>query len=567
MADDELKKIRARVLKPAFNPDSYEYSDRFEPGIIGDPATAHTVPELLECLKNGKAELEGAVMGRNEAGKRVFKKYQDAKSFLEDYNKGELQNRGASFRESFDNDDCGTSANGGLVGDDFIPSLGGPFFKQLYQYDYVRMHNLAFWALHHDPVARAIVNITRDFTLGRGFSIDCDNDKALAYWRAFEEVNDLPNLMDQFARELCVFGECMLWKLPNNDTSIGFNLSAEQKMGKGLLPRYRLIDPSVIWEIVTWPEDIQRVMYYVWVSPTQYQIYSGIVKDRTVPGSKFIFQTIPAEDVIHVKVNSLSGEKRGRSDFFPVLGYMKRLRDSVNYSVISMQKQSAWSMDTTIEGSQADVDAYVEDQQAIGTIPPAGSEFIHTDKIKREFLTSTAGGSKSNSIAFEWCISMIATGVGIPINYFGTHMSGGQTRASAIVATEPVNKKWEMRQQLYERVIKKLWNELMKCGGLGDVEMEVTFPDLITQDRSQKLKDLALAESQGWVSKSRAAGIAAKELGITNYDYDQEAKDVEIDQAETADPMGAPLTDDAAMPKSSAVTGAEKVDIAKQNAQ
>jgi hypothetical protein len=298
-----------------------------------------------------------------------------------------------------------------------------------------------------------------------------------------------------------------------------------------------VIDPSNIVEIVTFPEDITRRLFYVWLAPSQYQTFTGVdpVKDRPKqPALKFIYRQIPADQIDHYTVNSVSNEKRGRSDLFPILGYLKRLRDAVNYELVAHQRQAAWNIDTTIEGSQDDVDAYIDAVQAMGPIPPAGSDFAHTAKIKRQFLSAAAGSAQSSEI-FSWCLSMISAGVGIPVSYFGTHLSGSQARGAALVATEPVAKKFEMRQAVLERVVKKKWARLMRSAGFAEIpDCEVTFPEIITQDRSSKLKDLALAESQKWFTKQRCAEIAAKEMGAGDFEYTEEQQKMKTDPASAA---------------------------------
>lgn len=554
------KRLTPRFLKPAFNSGTYEYDDKFQPGNPSDPTTVHTTSELVACLeRNENVSVDALVLGWNKSSKEWTFKRLGKKEFLEAFKSGNKRFT-SKFRESIDA--FGTDAaigNVGAVGDDFIPLLGGNFYKNLYFYDYIRMANECFWAAHHDPLARQIVNITRDFTLGRGFKVDSDNQTALAVWEAFENANDLQGMMDQVARELPTYGETMLWWLPENQTKIVQRPYPGQEIPKGMIPRVRLIDPSVIWEIVTWPEDITKVLYYVWVAPTAWQTYTGMA-GQAVPSTKFIFQSIPADQVMHFKINNYVGEKRGRSDLFPILGYLKRMRDSINYQLVALQKQSAYAVDVTVKGNQNDVDAYVSAQEDLGPIPQAGSEFVHTDAIERKYL-SAEGTKTGSSQAFDWNLSMIAAGVGIPISYFGTHISGGQTRASAIVATEPVAKKFEMRQQVYERIIRSLWDRVMEWAGLGHVEMNVIFPQIITQDRTAMMKDLALAEVQKWISKDRAAMIAAKELGVTDFDYDREkekiAKDGELPNV-TINPLtGAPKV----QKDTSAVTSEEKKQI------
>jgi hypothetical protein len=557
----EIEKVRTRVLRNGvnFDPQSYEVDDTFTPWSGANPLEIHSVQELIEAAKKGTIEVDAKVIGYDAKKRWGFKRL-DTKAFTEACAK----NGKRSFKEAADL--FAYDLNGGqnyVGGQDFTPLLGGPFNKQLYYYDYLRMHSLAFYAYHHDPIAKAIVSITRDFVLGRGVRVDIKDPKAQAIWDAFAKVNNLDRQLELICDESSIYGENMIWWLPDNDTKIGYQLRGDQAVPKGYLPRFRLIDPSVIWEIVTYPEDITRVLYYQWVAPTQYQLYT----DGTVPTAKFIYQQIPANQVDHFKINCVSNEKRGRSDFFPALGYMKRLREAVDYQIIAMQKQAAWAIDTSIEGSQQDVDGYVQAMEQMGTIPPAGSEFAHTSKIKREMI-SPAGGNKGQQAAFEWCLSMICASVQIPTNYMGTHMSGGAARASAVVATEPVAKKFQMRQLYMERVILKMGERLSEKFGL-DFDMEVTFPELISQDRSAKLKDLALAESQRWVSNETAAEIAAKEFGITSYKYAEEIQRIAQDVKDLPPPP-MPLTQPGMAPqddiKSSAITSDERSEIT-QNAR
>ena len=541
MADVKPKSERVHVLKNKLKLDesTWEYSDKFVPSTCVDDI--HTEHELVEALKNGTADIEANVIATNKNGSRIVK--MNRTEFLEAIKneRGKEINLKESDCFSYDYDASGGSAVGSP---DFVPLLGGPFYKQLYYYDYIRMHSLAFHAFNHDPTARRVVSIVRDFTLGRGFRVDYkgkDAKQASIMWAAFDEVNDIYGQMDDLSKELSIYGETMIWWLPNNETKIAYRVQPGQEPPKGIIPRIRLLDPSNIWDIVTYPEDITRVIHYQWIAPTQYQTYTA----HNVPSSKFIYQQLPADQVMHYKVNSVSNEKRGRSDLFPVLGYMKRLRDSVNYAIIALQKATAWSIDTKIEGSQEDVDAYVKSQIDIGTIPNAGSEFVHTGKVTREYL-SNVSSSKGNQQggSFDWCLSMIAMGTGIPISYFGSHLSGAQTRASALVGSEPVAKLFEMRQLVYERIITDISDRLMKMFGI-DAEVEVTFPENIVKDRSAKLRDLATAESRGWISRRRAAEIAASELEIGEFNWEKEKTDIEDEGIPGMTPLTSPgLSDD-----------------------
>lgn len=498
-----------------------------------DPNAVRSIAEMVGCLEaNPDFKLDAKVLAYNPKTKQFGIRQVDRKGFLEAYKNSDKNWDQVSLRESYDSfsTDAGSSSNS-LVGNDYVPLLGGPFYKQLYFYDYIKQANAAFYAYHHDPIAHQGVDLIKNFTIGRGFKVVSDDDDALALWDAFETANKLQKQFDQLATELSVNGEIMIWKLPNNQTTIVQDKYPGQKIQRGLIPRIRLLDATVFWEIVTEPEDITNVLYYVWVAPTQYQMYTGLdagkngTKGSMTPSSKFIFQTIPADQILHYKVNAFSNEKRGRSDLFPVLGFLKRLRDSVNYSIISLQKQAAYCIDTMIEGNQGDINAYIEDQRSIGTIAPAGSEFVHSSKITREYKGVEGTGKGGGNVTFEWALSCVASGLGIPVSYFGTHLSGGQTRASAIVATEPVAKRFEARQKTYEQIIQDLWAYVMEENDM-DATCEVTFPEIVTADRTQKLQDLSFAENMGWFTNERSANMAAKEFNANDYVYADEQKKI-----------------------------------------
>lgn len=547
MADDVKRKRMSALIKSIpYDPERYEFDDKFMPATNRDEI--HTTEELVEfATKDPSIEIECKVLGFNENGTLKHKKI-SKDAFLEAFKKEDP--RLTRFREGNDpflSDGFEGGAGGGLVGNDFVPLLSGPFNKQQYFYDYLRGHAQSFFAYTHDPIAKRLVSITRQFVLGKGFRVEviCDDAdlkiKANDILRAFEDAAGLAELGEYICTELSIYGEVMVWKLPNNESKIQYDLKPEAEAPKTIFPRYRLIDPSAIWEIVTYPEDITRVLYYQWVAPTQYQIYTGTdpKNGERVPTLKFIMQQVPADQVFHFKTNVVSNEKRGRSDLYPILGYLKRLRDSVNYAVIGMQKASAWAMDTTITGNDDDIAAYVQDQQNLGTIPAAGSEFVHTDKIKRDYLSNQHSSGGSSSQAFDWTLSMICAGYGVPTSYLGTHMSGGQTRASALVGTEPVAKVMEERQVLMGRIIKKIVLDMFKQFSC-DVDVEVIFPEIITQDRSTKLKDLSLAQEMKWIAPQRAATMAAKELGVEEYEYDQEQS--KISEEAPAEDAASPLT-------------------------
>lgn len=537
-AQDQEAPTRSHAIKARLPEYEFDEYKNHGPVTAENCCDVHDLIGLLEA--DDTVEIQGKVYAfHKESGKPKLVRFDNKKSFLEAF-KSTPHN--AYFREQgfdFFGTDLDLTTN--TVGQDFVPLLGGPFNRQQYLNNMLQSHQQAFFAYHHDPIAREAINIIKNFTLGRGWRVDCEDQKALAIWKAFEEANDLYQVMEYVCVELALYGETFIRWLPNNEKYLAYNVYDEQKPIETVLPRLRLVDPSIVWEILTYPEDIQRVLAYQLVYPTQYSIYTTTDKGKPVPSTKFIYEQVLAKEIDHFKINTVSNEKRGRSDLYPIFGYLKRLRDSVNYSIIGLQKNSAWSMDTTIKGGQNDIDSYISDMNALGTVPAPGSEFVHTDKIERKYLSNEGGGKGGQHQSFDWCMSMICAGLGIPVNYFGTHISTAGTRASSMVATEPVAKKFEGRQLVLERVLKKMAKRLFKEFNI-QADIEVTFPDIVTQDRSSKLKDLALSQSMNWISEDRAAEIASKELGVSDYDRAAEIADIKKNlPAEQISPLtGAP---------------------------
>lgn len=543
----------------------HEAEYRFVSRVPQKPEDCRTTMEMVQFLASdaGKGvELEAKLLHFKE-GEGVGYRKLNKKKFMEAVKASySTQDKVITkrFRESFGNDSDGNGFSNpnsvsGSVGNDFTPLLGGPFYKQLYYYnDWLKAHQDCFFASNHDPFAKDTVRIMVDFTLGKGFDVVASNEAAQAVWDAFEEANDFQKVFGQFADELVRYGEHMWWWLPDHNRYIDFASQSSKLSGaktkddvpKALIPRIRLVDPSNFVEIITYPEDITRRLAYVWMTPTQYQTFTA--KDektgKVVNTSKFIYQQIPADEIIHCTVNNVSNEKRGRSDLFTGLPWFKRLRDSVNYAIINHQKNSAWCLDTEIDGDEADIAAYMDDQASRGTVPSAGSEFVHTKSIQRKYNANSGGdGGKSNN-SFEWSLSMACTSTGIPVSYYATHLSGGSTKGSAIVATEPVAKLFERRQEVYKDILGKIAAGLFQRLNI-KATIEVSFPEIITQDRSQKMKDIYLGEQARWFSPKRAATSGAQEMGYKDYDYDAEMAEIRTEQEEEVPEFltpGNPLT-------------------------
>jgi hypothetical protein len=80
-------------------------------------------------------------------------------------------------------------------------------------------------------------------------------------------------------------------------------------------------------------------------------------------------------------------------------------------------------------------------------------------------------------------------------------------------------------QALRKRDWKAIMREAASLITMQDVEeplemsYEVTFPEILSEDRKDKIAMLQVCESQGWYDNERAGNMAAKELNDTTYDW------------------------------------------------
>jgi hypothetical protein len=172
------------------------------------------------------------------------------------------------------------------------------------------------------------------------------------------------------------------------------------------------------------------------------------------------------------------------------------------------------------------VQFYINNSQSAADVPP-GSENVHNAMVKRSPLSPTFGARGNEDTASE-ILSYIAMSVNIPFNYFGTHKTAGSTKAGALVATEPVAKKMVERQLKMEMILRQVVKDVFIDAGLDlNQTFEINWPEIMEEDSTQKIANLALAKQQNAIAHRTMSEMMAKELRITKYDYEEEIKQIE----------------------------------------
>lgn len=491
----------------------------------------------------------------NKVDKQIARRLRES-GFVNEYKK---------LREDFFSQDGGNDSGVGQIGPnwdggssfnlagrepDFTPLMAGPYNKQLYFFDYLDMHAKAFQAWTHNPIAKRIVKVIAQFVLGKGVKLTVmralrrsEEQKqkqqtpnagtlvALAQniskgqvqqpqdWKAECQTildrhwtkNSLHIRSKKILRSLLIFGEQFIRYF---DAPYGLKL--------------RQLDPSTIWEVVTDPDDAETEFYLHQQYPTRYQWFV----DLPVPTIKFIIRQVPANQYFHMKINTVEGEVRGRSELFAILGWLRRLKEYATDRVVRNKMANLFVLDVAVEG---DATAVQQVQQQLSGPPTPGSFFIHNKAAVMSGVSAEVGAGDTQG-DWQMLLTIIAMGAGISNQYLG--MGGDSGKAEALVGTEPDIKTFEDYQELMEEFFlqdgQRVFERAKERNEIPQdlsVTLEATYPALAEENRSEKLKDFAFGESMSWWSHRRTASAAAKEMQMTSYDYDQEQQEIATEDA------------------------------------
>lgn len=387
-----------------------------------------------------------------------------------------------------------------------LPSLNSPHSKNALFVDYLEAHRRCWEAATFNPIAKRITKIIPQFVLGRGVKGSIDSKEHQKAWDEFYKRNRMRVRTYQALKEIVTYGE-IFWRF------------FETRQGLVV----RSIDPSTIWDIITDEDDIEDVKYY----HQQYvRLDMSPIPGRVPTRSTMVIRQIPAKEVNHYKINSTTSEKRGRSELFPILGYLLRFKEFVNDRILLNKMRAMFALDVAVEGDESDVTA-AESQFA--EPPGPAAVMVHNAAVAVEFKNTDANANDAQTDA-ETILKVIAIGAGVSENFLG--VAKAQTRAGALISTEPDVKNFEDYQQLVEEVLMDTSERVFRAKGLSDKPMEFTFPAIAQEDRSAKLKDIALMESMDYFSKERAATMAAREFQITDYTYKAEHQKVADERGE-----------------------------------
>lgn len=397
--------------------------------------------------------------------------------------------------------------------DSFTPLFIGPFYRQQYMYRMLEAKSKAFAAYTTNPVAKRIVSIITQFVLSKGVVATFEDPEAQKLWDSFTQYNKIGVVGGKGNSR--AGSRLRMW---SDMLSVDGELFFDFK-DKGDMLKVDVLDSATILDVVTNPADINEVYYYHQQYATPYNQYSM----PGVPATHYILRQIPAADVLHVKINVFENEKRGRSDLYTILGWLKRLKDLVNANVIRSYFHACYTWDYTIKGNSTDVKNFATRNQA--QVPVPGSSYVHNEGVTRTLVSPTGVAGSGVDHDLMGLINMLALGSGISTAYLAASFAG--SRAGALTETEPSAKMFYDRQTLWDETFHGFADRLFNWAESKGIHItnrkcEFSFPQINPMEKQALVNLLTTMSTNKWFKAERCASIIAKELAVTSYDYREE---------------------------------------------
>ena len=345
-------------------------------------------------------------------------------SLLDMFRRRGKQPAGASLHEAFTSDpDERLSA--AQMGARYVRRLTQDVSRDLDPLTQQRMQDVAYYLYDNNPLAKRILELTRDFVLGEGVEVAASDEMQGSildnFWH--DAINQMDLKLHARVLELGLWGE-QCWSVVVNP------IDGHVRLG--------YIDPGAISSVIRDPHDAEQVVAVVLKSgPGQadrrYRVVSldedprsstyGRLTGVTLDSAGNVvtqWQELDAEGrpvgeakayagaCFFFKINAVATAARGRSDLLALADWLDAY-DQVLFNEVDralLLKSFVW--DVTLQGAdQTAIDAYAKSNPA----PKPGSVRYHNDKVDWEAETPDLKAVDAQAGA-DILLSYIAAGSG-----------------------------------------------------------------------------------------------------------------------------------------------------------
>lgn len=368
---------------------------------------------------------------------------------------------------------------------------------------FLEIHNQCYEAYNANPLAFAIIELTTSFVLGEGVTLAASDAHVqqvlMDFWQ--DPENRMEERVYALCTELSLYGEQFIRFFVNTyDGSV----------------RIRQIDPSLIDQIETDPEDVETPLRYHRRPIGQTMTATSGDPPQFDPSKPAETQGewfTAGEEVIHVAINKVSNAKRGRSDLATLLPWLRRYKDWLTDRVRINKFKAAFLWDVSLSG--ADKKTIDRKRMEYAYPPEPGSVIIHNEAEK---WSAVEPKIQANDVSEDGRAIklMVAVGACLPEHYLSDGDNGN--RATATEMSLPTLLKFKRRQRMVKYMLKSILDRVIReaqragrIGSLVDTSYEIQFPEIDSGEHqtlahgvNQLVQALTAARAQGWISDETA---------------------------------------------------------------
>ena len=370
--------------------------------------------------------------------------------------------------------------------------VGLPVYNLLREWDWRTRYDIitrCHQVWERNPLAKAAVNLTRQFAVSTGVTVST---------RAVEVKEVIDAFMKESKANVIDKGMCDSLQLDGEVFVRLFN-----RGGKTVI---RFVKPWDVQGIETEQDDTQTI--------TGYSLADG--------------KTVKPDEIVHVKINALPYELRGRPELVPVLAWLKAYKDWLEDRFRQNRRRSA-AWDVTLKSATA---AQVTAKRSqYREPPPPGSILVHNENEVWQAIEQkiAAGDVAEDGRQFKL---MVAVGVNLPEFMLGSGSDANLATAQAQGLPAL------MKFKDFQDVMKEMWLAVLRAviehavaGGLvpeecvqvdGDGDpikdkdgkpkmvkaldaFDVQYPALTESDPKTLAEALQIDVANGWCANATAA--------------------------------------------------------------
>lgn len=385
------------------------------------------------------------------------------------------------------------------------------------QYDRALQLSYSLW--QRNPLARRMVQLMMDFTIGpelqvkveiekegpNGRERDTERKDAQEVWEAFAShpANDFPKWLPKYAQDTFINGELIL------PTNVGrMEIDGGEVVG---IPVLGYIDPMNVAEVVVDAMDVK--------APKEIRF-----RPETAGGKEVSLRVVARDadpksptyglltgEVLYWRINHVTNQTRGNGVLVEMLDWIDLLDQFMFDALEGYRVRNSFFYGVKMEGLTADE---IEQEAKRITTPANGTVRVHNEKAQYYVVAPDLKATDVDT-AFKTFLTLVVGAKGFPVMWFGTGEDANRATAEAmsLPTLEMLRGMQEIVKTIVRDTARYVCDQAVMSGRLKLAEDESICVDVSMYDLTSKE---ATSISAGMVQLVQALKVAVESNWITN---------------------------------------------------